>query len=463
MYRRIGQVLLYIAVLGAFAGGAWGLYQWSHRHDADAAAQSSAASKSKTAADQPVKLTTQAQKNLGLKSEPIQLTTYPKTIDIPGVIVDRPGVSDRGVATPVTGVVTKIFHYPGEIVEPDAPLFNVRLVSESLHASQLELFKATRETEIAQTQLKRLGDAVQSGAIPRSKVIEIENQIERLEVTVQAYQQDLQTRGLPEERIAAVARGEFVTEIRVHAPGEPALEASEASLTASDEPARPPFTFEIHSLDVELGEQVETGEVLCHLADHRTLLIEGRGFKEDMPLIQKAANNNWSVEVEFEVVDAGDWPPLPARLKIEHVANTIDVESRTFAFYLPLENQWQTYQGEGKPRLAWRFRPGDRVHLHVTVDEYQKVFVMPREGVVREGPEAFVFRQSGEFFTRRPVHILYEDRRHVVVANDGSLRPGYVIAQNSAAPLSRVGKAQAASGKTANVHVHADGTVHAAH
>jgi hypothetical protein len=103
------------------------------------------------------------------------------------------------------------------------------------------------------------------------------------------------------------------------------------------------------------------------------------------------------------------------------------------------------------------------VHLHVTVDEYEKVFIMPREGVVREGPEAFVFRQSGEFFTRCPVHILYEDRRHVIVANDGSLRPGYVIAQNSAASLSRVGKAQAASGKTANVHVHADGTVHAAH
>jgi hypothetical protein len=59
--------------------------------------------------------------------------------------------------------------------------------------------------------------------------------------------------------------------------------------------------------------------------------------------------------------------------------------------------------------------------------------------------------------------VLVEDRTSIVIANDGSVRPGFYIAQNAAASLNRVLKAQLASGMPANVHVHADGTVHAAH
>jgi cobalt-zinc-cadmium efflux system membrane fusion protein len=40
---------------------------------------------------------------------------------------------------------------------------------------------------------------------------------------------------------------------------------------------------------------------------------------------------------------------------------------------------------------------------------------------------------------------------------------GAYIVQGSAASLNRVLKAQSSSGQQADVHVHADGTVHAAH
>jgi hypothetical protein len=89
--------------------------------------------------------------------------------------------------------------------------------------------------------------------------------------------------------------------------------------------------------------------------------------------------------------------------------------------------------------------------------------VLPAAGVARDGPEAYVFRQNGDLFNRLPVHVLHEDRLNVVIENDGSVRPGYYVAQNGAASLNRVLKAQAASGTPAGVHVHADGTVHGAH
>jgi hypothetical protein len=67
-------------------------------------------------------------------------------------------------------------------------------------------------------------------------------------------------------------------------------------------------------------------------------------------------------------------------------------------------------------------------------------------------------------FERLPVHVLHEDRVHVVVANDGSIPPGSYIAQGAAASLNRVLKAQSSSGGLPpGFHVHADGSVHGAH
>ena len=413
----------------------------------------------------PVRVSQEARKNMGLASKSLQPTTYHRKIDVPGVITDRPGISDRGVVAPVTGIVTQIHAYPGNTVAPDAPLFSLRLVSDSLHTSQLELFKATKEIEISKQQKQRLEGLAQSGGIAGSRMIEIDNQIQRMDVNVQAYRQDLLARGLPRDRIDAAAKGEFVTEIVVRAPGEQSLQVAEIALTAvvEGEPERLPFSFELQSLKVALGQQVNAGEVLCNLADHRALLIEGHGFKKDMALIQQTAKEKLPIEVAFEVSEGANWPPLPTQLRIQHVANSIDISSRTFAFYLPLDNQWQAYSQDGRERLIWRFRPGDRVRLFVAVERIDNVFVLPQAALVREGPEAFVFRQNGDLFDRIAVHVLHEDSMSVVIPNDGKLRKGSFIAQNAAASLNRVLKAQLASGQPTNIHVHADGTTHAAH
>ncbi len=460
MLRTLGRGAAVVVALAALIGG--GLY-WSTRQSEPGVTHETAAPVPE-AVRQTVRLSPQALKNLSLVAKPLALTTYWRKIDVPGMIVDRPGVSDRGVVAPVTGIVTRIHAYPGDTVEPNAPLFSMRLVSEQLHASQLELFKATRQIENAQAQIQRLSSLSQSGALAQSRIIEVENQVRVLDATAQAYRQDLQTRGLAADRIDAAANGEFVTEITVKAPGEQALRVAEVALTAAEEePQRLPFNFELHELKVELGQQVDAGTLLCTLADHRALLIEGRGFKDDMPLIQQTVRDSWDVDVEFEQRSGPTWPAAPTKFRIHHVANTIDADSRTFAFFLSLENQWQAYNRDGQTRLLWRFRPGDRVQLRVAVDQMKDVFVVPRDAVVRDGPEAYVFRQNGTLFDRKPVHILHEDQRDIVLANDGTLRSGFYVAQNAAASLNRVLKAQAASGTPANVHVHPDGTVHGAH
>jgi membrane fusion protein, heavy metal efflux system len=462
------NVVVSLLAIGVAVGlGIYAYNKWKTRQSAAAASNEAAPKPPVSDGNTPVRVSAEARKNLGIFAKALQPVTYYRKIEVPGVITDRPGISDRGVVAPVTGIVTKIFAYPGTTVAPNSPLFALRLVSESLHTSQLELFKATKEIDIARQQKRRLEGLVESGGIAGSRILDIENQVQRMDVNVQAYRQDLKARGLSEQQIEAAAKGEFLAEITVNAPGEQALRTTEVILAASiegdDEPARLPFSFELQVLKVDLGQQVEAGQLLCTLADHRALQIEGQGFKKDMPLIQRAAKDQLPIKVAFELEEGSNWPALPAELKIGHVANLIDTDTRTFRFFLPLDNQWQSYAEGGQSRLIWRFRPGDRVNLSISVEKMENVFVLPLAALVREGPEAFVFRQNGDLFDRVAVHVLNEDSTSVIIANDGAVRKGSFIAQNAAASLNRVLKAQLASGTPTNVHVHADGTTHAAH
>ncbi|MGN6136756.1 MAG: efflux RND transporter periplasmic adaptor subunit [Aureliella sp.] len=411
-----------------------------------------------------LKLTPQARKNLGLVSKPAKPQTYWRTVQIPGVITDRPGISDRGVTSPTVGVVTEIHAYPGDTVQPGKALFMLRPFSEYLQNTQTELFKAHRESELIAEQRTRLQGAARNGAISESRLIELDNQARRQAALIQSYQQDLLTRGLSQEQIAAVADGRFVSTIQIAAPAfSQSAVKRETTLTSTGPASTYVSEYEVQELSVELGQQVQAGQLLATLANHRELYIEGHAFKKEATLLAQAAQNATEVNVEFTEDNREKWPAQVGPLTIRHLANTIDPLSRTFSFFVPLENQSQAYTQDGETFVVWRFRPGQRVRLHVPVEELQDVIVLPSAAVVREGPEAYVFQQNGDLFNRLPVHLLYEDRLNVVIANDGSITPGLYLAQNSAASLNRVLKAQAASGVRADVHVHADGTVHAAH
>jgi biotin carboxyl carrier protein len=414
-----------------------------------------------------LKMTEQARKNLGLVSKLAKPQAYWRTIEVPGEIVDRPGYSDRGVTSPAVGVVTEVHAFPGDTVKPGDRLFTLRLFSEYLQNTQSELFKATREIQLITEQHARLEGLVKSGGVPESRLIELDNQLRRQKALIQSYQQDLLTRGLNPEQIKSVADGTFVSTIEVVAPAvmDHKKNSSEIqpvvfNVTGSDVEG---LAYEVQELNVELGQQVQAGQLLSTLANHHALFIEGHAFKREASFLAKAAENNWPIRCSFAEDDQVDWPAFDQTLEIRHLANAVNSETRTFNFFIPLLNQSRAYDKDNQTFIVWRFRPGQRVRLQVPVEELKNVLVLPSAAIVREGPEAYVFQQNGDLFNRLPVHVLHEDRLQTVLANDGSVKAGLYLAQSAAASLNRVLKAQAASGIRADVHVHADGTVHAAH
>lgn len=390
-----------------------------------------------------VRLSLQARSNLGLVVEAVQLDSYWLTIPVPGLVVERPGYSDRGVTAPLTGVVTRIAAVPGDTVKPGDELFTLHLVSEYLQNSQAQLYKTARDLEINREEQERLSADPKVEQLSRARLLELRYEERRLRAAWDAAWHDLSARGLKRGQIEEVATGKFVIETKVLVPE-----------------AASPVVYEVEELKVHLGEQVQAGQTLCRLANHESLYVEGQAFEQDIARLQGAARQGWPVRAEL--YPASERPATKnqaaetVELKIRHVANHVDPRSRTVAFYLPLVNEVEERKDKsGETFRAWRFRPGQRMRLHVRVEKLQNVFVVPADAVVREGAEAYVFRANGDVFDRKPVVVLHEDGTNAVLdAKKSGITAGNVIAHNAAAGLNRALKAKAAEAAGDDHHGH---------
>lgn len=398
-----------------------------------------------------VKLSEQAQKNLRLDADTLTPQEHWRTIMIPGMIVDRPGESDRGVPARVAGVVSEIHARPGDTVRSGDPLFTVQLVSELVQGIQAELAKAATDLGFALTERDRVAKLVKADTLAGSELPKIQNQVDRLSTQVNGYRRQLQLFGLTPAQVNAAERGQVITQVDVVAPGRPATLAGLAGglvATGGD------TVFEVKALKVGRGDQVQAGQSLGTLADHRQLLVEGRAFKSEADALAAAAEHKTPIRAEFADETPGAWP-TPGPLFIHHLSNQVDPAARTFGFYLPLENEFRTFTRDGQTHYVWRYRPGQRVRLRVPVEKLVTLapdgktevlpFVLPAGAVVREGPEAFVFVQTGDVFVRKPVRVLYEDRKEVVIANDGSVTQAEYVVRNEAAAINRALKAATAA------------------
>jgi len=316
-------------------------------------------------------------------------------------------------------VVAKIAHVPGDTVHPGDVLFTLRVLSESLHLTQTDLFKATQDITLAQAQRKRLKES--AGAVPEARVIEVDNQITRLEVAVNAYRQELLSRGFTPDQIDGVTAGTFVREITVAAPPRPAAPTLTGASTGT--PAEPPAAFEVQELKVDLGQQVQAGQTLCTLANHQMLAVEGRAFRDVTPLLEQSVTEKWAVEVDFQEEASAKWGEVKQEFHIRHLANTIDPLNRTFAFLMPLENESRVVKDGERTQTLWRFRPGQKVRLLVKVEEVKNVFVLPADAVARDGVEAFVFTQNVNTFERKACRVLMQYRHQVTVLGEIDGKP----------------------------------------
>ena len=213
--RRIASISLTLALVGGAGFAAYHTREQWWPHVFPGAKKPDEAPPETHAHDAPgdrVKLSPQAQQNLRLDVDNPTPTEYWRTIAIPGMVVDRPGESDRGVTSKVAGVVIAVKARPGDSVKAGDPLFTIQLASEFLQSAQTDLAKAGRELEFAAAKRDRVAILVKQGTQSGSVLIEEENQVKRITTQVQAYRRQLQLFGLTPEQVDKAEKGDVTRE-----------------------------------------------------------------------------------------------------------------------------------------------------------------------------------------------------------------------------------------------------------
>ena len=420
--------LVALAVVGGLAAAAWATSDhWlpseststeqgtagDDAHDRDHADHSEPTS---------IKLSANALKNIGYRPVTIDLKSFERTITIPAIVVEQPGRTQVHLTAPVGGIVADIYAVAGEAIEPGSPMFEIRLTHEELVTAQKEYLQTVENLDVVNREIARL-KSLGEGVIAGKRILEQEYEKQKFEASLRAAEQALLLHGLSEQQVQDIFQTrKLLKALTIRAP--------EHSHTGNG--SHVDHWFHVQSLPVSLGEQVDAGQELCVLADHCELFVEGRAFEDDAQRLQRAVREAWNVaatllvgERQTETVEG---------LRLLYLADHIDPESRAFRFYLRLPNEIVLDQRSSADRryIEWRFKPGQRMELRVPVEQWSERIVLPVDAVVEEGAEMYVYRQNGDHFDRVPVHVEYRDRSSVVVANDGSLFPGDVVAGQGA-------------------------------
>ncbi len=409
-----------------------------------------------------LELSAQALRNIGLSEDtiqPVKLETFRRSITVPALVVERPGRTRVQVATPMTGVITHVHAVQGEAVEPGTLLFQIRLTHEDLVQAQTEFLTTLGELDVEQREIARLQDVTRSGAIAGKLLLDREYARDKLEALLRAQRESLRLHGLSENQVDQIVQERrLLRELQIFAPsidshGEEELKLTRRFISQANSPQPVPQEqpqahtgpLILQDLKVHKGQSVNAGETLCILTDYDELFIEGRAFEQDVEEIRQASEQDWTVDAIFQ--KPGEGTRVVEDLPIAYVANQVDVHSRTLNFYVRLPNVvTKDRRNTGNRYIEWKYLPGQRLQLRVPVEQWPDQIVVPVDAIAREGAESYVFQQNGDHFDRVPVHVKYRDQFSAVIANDGSLFPGDVVALRGAHQMQMALKNKAGGG-----------------
>ena len=369
-----------------------------------------------------IQLSDAALKNVGYKPFAVKLVPYAKKNSVPAIVVERAGRSQLDVTAPMTGIVTRVYRIEGEAVDPGQPLFDLRLTHEDLVVSQRDFLRSLEELDILDREIARL-KSVSEGIIAGRNILDREYARQKLNAAILSLRESLLLHGLSGAQVDEIRKTrKLLKSLTVYAPEM----TSDCSALLGT-----PHPFTVQSLSVRPGKQVEAGKSLCVLSDHCRLYLQGKAFEADAPQLIEATEKNQPVTVARLAEGRDD--VAEEQLLILYLSDSVNPDSRAFHFYMELPNViTQDRNREGNRFIDWKYKPGQRFEVRLPVGKFSKQLVLPVDAVVREGAEAYVFRQNGKHFDRVPVHVEYQGPQQVVIDNDGALFPGDVVAAQGA-------------------------------
>ena len=381
--------------------------------------------------------------NMDLKVGKVDVRDYSKNIRIPAQVVERIPQGRRSITAPIGGRVTKVFITPGQAVREGEKLFELRITDESVSESQVKLLSMISEADVLEKQLDRLKPLVEKGVVARKRILELNFQIAKLVEQKAALVQELGIRGMTDQQIDdLIQTKQLVQSVFAFAPRWGAASSVKAVAQGADDASmisavsvvlEPTESFDatyddryftVDSISALEGTNLEMGQSLCELTHHGEMLIKGLAFESDVELISQANERDWRFSAHFGESSSG---LIRENLKLFLVDNHVDRESQTFPILVEIDNEIisQTTDDQNRTYVNWRFKPGQRAHLEIPVEKWEKQIVVPLAALVREGLESFVFQKIGHThespegtvheFSKVPVQVLHTDQNYAVL------------------------------------------------
>ena len=421
-----------------------------------------------------VELSQTSQQAMNLTTGRIQYSDYRSSFDVPAYVREIPGASDLHVSSRFSGLVQRVLISEGQTVVPGQPILEIELTGDLLATAQAQLLDAYQQIAIVKKEIERLEPSVRSGGVASKRLIEKKYERERLLATVETKTQELLVRGISQTQIDQMtSTRKLLRTVTVNVPFHlvpPQLNAGQVIEGVKE-------TFLVERLVAKPGAMMQLGEDLCELSFHAVLVVEGQAYEKDLPRIREAIANQTAVDISIGPDNAHEHIE---GLKIAFLSNHVDEATNTYPFYLYLENidlfskesvptdlpdLSNTSFASGGDRSArdyvtWKWKPGQRAHVEIPDELFEKSIVIPREALAVDGLTNYVFRWAGivehhldhgtdhtttgsevdeieiaDKYEAVEVIVVHKDRRQVVIKKSDGLELGDRIAINNAGRL----------------------------
>lgn len=145
-----------------------------------------------------------------------------------------------------------------------------------------------------------------------------------------------------------------------------------------------PITGTVIHRDMELGETVEPDKHLFEIADLKDLLVECNIYEQDAAKVKVGQKARVKLPIAY--------PNELFEGEVSFFSATLDLETRTSHVWIRVPNQEK------------RLKPGMQAQAAIIIKEKARAVAVPKEAVMEEGGEKFVYLEEGEnAFTRKSV------------------------------------------------------------
>lgn len=319
------------------------------------------------AAEALIPMSPAQQRTLGIAVAPLDAAAGVSGNRLPGEIVVPVG-QERVVSSPQPGLIDVLYVAAGQSVSKGQKLAHIS--SPELVSLQRDYLQAVTQSRLAKNTLARDEELYRDGIIAERRYMAAKSQYEELAALLVQRRQMLKLSGMGDAAIARLEnRNEFSSGLTISAPIEG--QVLEKLVTA--------------------GQRIDLATPLFRIGRLNPLWLEIHAPIETL----ESVTNGMPVRI----------PKYQAEGRIIAVIRNINKNDQTMHIRAEIT------------RNAERLSPGQFVEAELLMDTHTgQQFSVPRNAVIRNGPDSYVFVQTGQGFVPHKVTVLSEQADSTVIA-----------------------------------------------